>query len=46
MMQDYCRYKVLRGIRDVVRVLEECGRVLRTDGHCDNVARHRVTADR
>lgn len=35
MMQDHCRGQMKRGAE-----IEECGRVLRTDGQCDNEAEH------
>lgn len=35
MIQDHCKEQI---IRDGVR--EECGRVLRTDGGCENFDRH------
>jgi hypothetical protein len=35
MMQPYCRAKTKRG-----QVIEECGRVLSTQGVCDRAARH------
>ncbi len=40
MMQPYCRAKVRRG-----EVIEECGRVLSTAGHCDREDRHAVTKE-
>lgn len=35
MMQPYCRARIRRGDR-----IEECGRVLSTEGVCDSAARH------
>jgi len=40
MMQPYCRAKVRRGER-----VEECGRVLSTEGSCDRESRHAATKD-
>jgi hypothetical protein len=43
MIQDYCKASILRrptGVPLVPAILDQCGRVLRTDGECDNADLH------